>query len=122
MRALFSIGLGACLWVGCSSGSESGTERVCATDIEAGEVQELMDHLAAKGIDILDDLGPGDELPRKAATAWEVSQYAFSMPITSPETGVRPLRVARPSRLRGAGRGARGSPHRRRRGPGWRLP
>ena len=41
MRVLFSVGLGACLWVGCSSGSESDPERVCATDIEAGAVQDF---------------------------------------------------------------------------------
>lgn len=39
MRVLCSIGLGAFLWVGCGSGS--GTQRACATDIEAGEVQNF---------------------------------------------------------------------------------
>ena len=39
--------------------------RALPPDLDTHEVQNLMDDLAARGIEILDDLGPGDELPEK---------------------------------------------------------
>ena len=56
MRVLLLVSMGALVWAGCSSESSSGTQRVCATDIEAGAVQPFGEPTASGTEGIVFDL------------------------------------------------------------------